>query len=397
MKNFRKNERIAIYTASLRVGGVERFVINMSAEFARRGYSVDVVLASAEGPLLDQVHRDVRVINLKSRRVFASLPRLIRYLRSENPSALLTLQTHCNIVGILARKMVSGPPRLVVSECNAINARLGSKDRAAGHNPAHLVLSENDALTTRMYHLTKESLLLRLTPYLYPQAQKIVAMSNGVADELRDLTGLDSEKIITIYNPIVAEELLAMADAPLDHPWFAAGQPPVVLSVGRLVPQKDHATLLRAFARLRDRRPARLLILGDGTERARLQSLTEQLGLGPDVAMPGFDTNPYRFMRRCAVFVLSSAWEGLGNALVEAMACGAPVVSTDCPSGPAEILQSGKFGALVSVGDDEALALAIEQALDHPTAGEYLRSRAANFSVAASADAYLKVLLAGAA
>lgn len=367
MENAKKKERIALFTASLRVGGVQRFVINMSAEFARRGYPVDVVLASAEGPLLEQVHRDVRVIDLRSRRVLASLPGLVRYLRTENPSALLTLQTHCNLVGILARRLVFQPPRLVVSEHNA--------------------------LTTRMYHLTKESLLLRLTRYLYPQAQKIVAVSSGLAHELEDFTGLDSQKITTIYNPIVAEELLTMAELPLDHPWFAPGQPPVVLSVGRLVPQKDQTTLLRAFSRLRVHRAARLLILGDGSARASLESLAEQLGLGSDIAMPGFDTNPYRYMRRCAVFVLSSAWEGLGNVLVEAMACGAPVISTDCPSGPAEILVNGKFGLLVPVGDDAALAAAVEKTLDQPLLAETLQRRAADFGVAKSADAYLRILL----
>ena len=367
MMNLRSNERIAIYTASLRLGGVERFVISMSAEFVRRGYPVDVVLASAEGPLLDQVHPDVRLVNLESQRVFASLPGLIRYLRREKPTALLTLQTHCNTVGILARKMVSRPPRLVVSEHNALGMR--------------------------MVHLTRESLLLRLTPYIYPRAQKIVAVSEGVADELRDWTGMGSEKIVTIYNPIVSGALLRMADAPLDHPWFAPGQPPVVLSVGRLVPQKDHATLLRAFARLRSHRAARLLILGEGQERPRLQSLVEQLGLGPDVAMPGFDTNPYRYMRHCAVFVLSSAWEGLSTVLVEAMACGAPVVSTDCPSGSMEILESGRYGPLTPVGDDAALAMAIEQVLDHAPAAEDLRGRAADFSAEKSADAYLRILV----
>jgi glycosyltransferase involved in cell wall biosynthesis len=361
-----KKQRIALFAASLRVGGVERLVVNMSAEFARRGYPVDIVLASAGGPLLGHVHPDVRVIDLKSQRVFASLPRLARYLRSEKPSALLTLQTHCNLVGILARMIVAQRPRLV--------------------------LSEHNTLATRMNSLTKESLLLHLARYLYPRAQKVVAVSRGLADELKARMGLDAEKVIAIHNPIVSEELIAMSDAPLDHPWFAAGQPPVVLSVGRLVPQKDHAALLRAFARLRDHRAARLLILGDGTERARLQSLAVRLGVSSDVAMPGFDTNPYRYMRQCAVFVLSSAWEGLGNVLVEAMACGAPVVSTNCTSGPAEILENGKYGHLVPVGDDAALAAAIGETLARPLPPETLRRRAADFSVAKAADAYLRIL-----
>jgi glycosyltransferase involved in cell wall biosynthesis len=362
-----KKGRIALFAASLRVGGVERLVVNMSAEFARRGYGVDVVLASAEGPLLGQVHPDVRVVDLKSRRVFASLPRLARYLRNDKPSALLTLQTHCNLVGILARRVVAQPPRVV--------------------------LSEHNTLATRMNSLTKESLLLHLARYLYPQAQKVVAVSSGLADELKARMGLDAGKVIAIHNPIVSEELIAMSDAPLDHPWFAAGQPPVVLSVGRLVPQKDHGTLLRAFARLPDHRATRLLILGDGTERARLQSLAVQLGVSSDVAMPGFDTNPYRYMRHCAVFVLSSAWEGLGNVLVEAMACGAPVVSTNCQSGPAEILENGKYGQLVPVGDDAALAAAIGETLARPLPPETLRRRAADFSVAKAADAYLRILI----
>jgi glycosyltransferase involved in cell wall biosynthesis len=179
----------------------------------------------------------------------------------------------------------------------------------------------------------------------------------------------------------------------LDHLWFSPGQPPVVLSVGRLVPQKDHATLLRAFSRLRAGRAARLVILGDGKDRKSLELLASKLGVADDVSLPGFESNPYRYMRRCAVFVLSSAWEGSGNVLAEAMACGAPVVSTDCPSGPAEILGDGKYGPLVAVGDHEALAAAIEASLDHPPPPGDLRSRADVFSSSRSADAYLKLLM----
>jgi glycosyltransferase involved in cell wall biosynthesis len=169
------------------------------------------------------------------------------------------------------------------------------------------------------------------------------------------------------------------------------GAPPVILAVGRLTLQKDFPTLIRAFARLRARRSARLVILGEGELRDELEALVAELGLTADVALPGFVDNPFSWMRGSALFVLSSAWEGFGNVLVEAMACGTPVVSTDCPSGPAEILENGKWGRLAAVGDAEALARAIAEALDDPNPPD-VRARAAFFSVERSVDAYLAIL-----
>jgi glycosyltransferase involved in cell wall biosynthesis len=367
--------KIAIYTASLRAGGVERFTVNLSAELVRRGYPVDLVLASAEGPLLAQAPPGARIINLKARRVSTSLPGLVGYLRAEHPAALLTLQTHCNLIAILATRLMSRPPRLIVSERNALHPRLARPS----------------------LRFNREALLLRLTPYLYPGAHAIVAVSEAVAEELRQLTGLDRSRIAVVYNAVVSDEQISMAGMPVDHPWFAPGQPPVILNVGRLVPQKDQATLLRAFAQLRQRRSVRLLILGEGPERGALLSLASQLGIEPAFSLPGFESNPYRFMRRCGAFVLSSAWEGLSNALVEAMACGASVVSTDGQSGSSEVLENGRYGRLVPVGDEAALAHAIEETLDSPTPPEMLRERAAAFGVARSADSYLKILLPGAA
>jgi glycosyltransferase involved in cell wall biosynthesis len=189
---------------------------------------------------------------------------------------------------------------------------------------------------------------------------------------------------------------VAGAEEPLDHPWFAAGEPPVVLGVGRLVKQKDFPTLVRAFARVRERRPARLLLLGETKKprrRRRLEELTRELGVEKDVAIEGFVDNPLPYMKRAAVFALSSAWEGLPGALIEAMACGCPPVSTDCPGGSAEILDQGRFGPLVPVGDDAALAEAIVQQLERPTAPELLEARAREFAVDVAVDHYLEVLL----
>jgi glycosyltransferase involved in cell wall biosynthesis len=201
----------------------------------------------------------------------------------------------------------------------------------------------------------------------YPWADGIVAVSQGVADDLAQQIGIPRERIQVILNPIVTPELQRKAKAPLEHPWFSPGQPPVVLAVGRLHPQKDYPTLLEAFAQVRQARPARLLILGEGGERSRLEALIHQLGLEEDVSLPGFVENPFAYMSHASVFVLSSRWEGLPTVLIEALYCGAPLVATDCPSGPREILANGQYGRLVPVSDVRALAKAVEVTLDGDT------------------------------
>jgi len=227
---------------------------------------------------------------------------------------------------------------------------------------------------------------------VYPWADAIVAVSNGVADDLSSTAGIARKRITTIYNPVVTPGLQEKARATLNHPWFAPGSPPVVLGVGRLAAEKDFPTLLKAFARVRAVRKARLMILGEGRERATLEALAHELGVATDVELPGFVDNPFAYMARAAVFVLSAVWEGFGNVVVEAMACGCPVVSTDCPSGPAEIMDGGAYGSLVPVGDDAALAKAILSVLETPPDLERLRARAALFSVDRAADQYLEVL-----
>ena len=195
-----------------------------------------------------------------------------------------------------------------------------------------------------------------------------------------------------LNNPVVTPDLLEQAAAPLDHPWFGPDQPPVILGVGRLHPQKDYPTLLRAFAKLRAQRQARLVIIGEGGERPALESLAAELGVDGDVDLPGFTRNPYRFMGRAAIVALSSRWEGSPNILVEAMACGTPVVATDCPSGPAETLENGRYGRLVPMGDPAALADALGRTLDAPPPVDDLIARSRDFEMAAASLAYLRVL-----
>jgi glycosyltransferase involved in cell wall biosynthesis len=266
----------------------------------------------------------------------------VRYLRREKPLALLSTLDHANIVALWAKRLSGSQARIVVRVTSTIT------------------FSSNNA----------SSLRGRLVPWLircfYLKADGIVAVSKGVAQDLSRNFGIPAERIKVIYNPAVTPELFKRAKEPVEHPWFAPGQPPVILGVGRLTKAKNFPTLIRAFALVRRQRPARLMILGEGEERPRLEALVKELGLEEDVALPGFIDNPYAYMARAGVFVLSSAWEGLPYVLIQSMACGCPVVSTDCPSGPAEILENGKYGPLVPVGDVEVLAEAILNSMKTP-------------------------------
>ena len=230
---------------------------------------------------------------------------------------------------------------------------------------------------------------------LYPEARAVVGVSRGVAGQAIALLDLDPRRVHAIYNGVHAADIRRRSAEAPTHPWFSDGGPPVILSVGRFAPQKDHRTLVEAFARLRRRRAARLAVIGASTERDRraLRATARRTGVGADVAAVDFDANPFRYMRRAAVFALSSRWEGLPGALLEALACGTPVVSTDAPFGPAEILGGGRWGALVPVGDADALAAALEGALsgDHPAAAD-LWARATEFGMDRMASAYERLL-----
>jgi glycosyltransferase involved in cell wall biosynthesis len=260
-------------------------------------------------------------------------------------------------------------------------------------------VSERHNLSFRIQSKPRQRALPRLMRRTYAMADAIVAVSKTVADDLGSVAGIPRHSITTIYNPVVTPNLPSRASESMDHPWFAPGAPPVVLSVGRLAPVKDFPVLLRAFARVRAVRDAKLIILGEGKDapetsrrRAELMALATELGVAADVQLPGFAQNPLAYMARAAVFVLSSTWEGFGNVLVEALACGCPVVSTDCPSGPAEILDRGRYGRLVPVCDDVAMAEAILATLDAPPDPEVLRARGALFSADRAVESYLAAL-----
>jgi glycosyltransferase involved in cell wall biosynthesis len=362
------SKKIALFLPSLEGGGAERVCVNLAAGFLERGLDVDFVLVQASGPLLRAVPAGARILDLAAGRTFSALRPLAAYLRREKPFALIAAPDHANLIAIWARILSGTDTRVAVT--NHVNASLSIRN------------------TPKL----QEKLYPHLLRLFQRGAYAIVAVSSGAADDLSRLAGIPRRRVAVIYNPVVTAGIDRLKASPLEAPWFAAGQPPVVLAAGRLTVQKDYPTLLRAFAMLRQTRPARLVILGEGEQRGELEALVESLGLAADVDLPGFVDNPYAFMSRCGVFVLSSAWEGFGIVLAEALACGAQVVATDCPSGPAEILEDGKYGRLVPVGDAQALAGALAAAFDHPLPVDSLLARAAVFSVAAATESYLRVL-----
>ncbi len=366
-KQLSTTKRVAIFLPSLAGGGAERVMVTLANGFAALSMPVDLVVVQAEGEYLKDVSPEVRLVALGGSRVLLSLPALVGYLRRERPCVLLSALNHANLIALWARKLAGVDTRVVVSERNTLSYDLNSE-------PA-----------------SRAWLIPWLMRRSYPWADGIVAISTGVAEDLARSLGLARERIAVVYNPTVTESQQQLSRQPIDHPWFAPGEPPVIIAVGRLTAQKDFSTLIRAFAAFRRTQPARLVILGEGELRGELEALISELDIVSDVAMPGFVTNPYAWMRQAALFVLSSAWEGFGNVLAEAMACGTPVVSTDCPSGPAEILEDGKWGRLVPVGDVPALTRAIAETLStesHPD----VFGRAQCFGLNQSIQAYLRLM-----
>lgn len=363
-----QKQKIAIYLPSLCGGGAERVMVTLANGIADRGYHVDLVLANAEGPYLKDVMPVVRIINLGASRVLFSLPPLVRYLRKAQPDALLSALSHANVVAIIAGKIAGTHTRIAVTE----HATFTSEQ----YRTATVLGSFFPLIMKRLYHF----------------ANSVIAVSYGVADNLAKVIGIQRKYIDVIYNPTVRNDICRLSLQHVDMSFLKNRDLPTLLAAGRLIKLKDFQTLIRAVTIVRKQRSINLVILGEGALRPQLEKLVRQLDLEAHVALPGFVENPFAWMRASSLFVLSSVSEGLPNVLIEAMACGTPVVSTDCPSGSAEILENGKWGRLVPVGDADALAQAIMATLDETTHPEVM-IRASDFSVDRAVTAYLQVLL----
>ena len=389
---------------SLAGGGAERVILSLAASLLERGYRIDLVLGRCRGPYRAEIPRD---LPLYYTRLWDSDRDLLRYCREQ---------------GIAARGMTINPLAAAQAWQSLRRRRWGVAVRPKVALFAHLIagyirrerprlllsaLPDADAATLYAAALTGHSLPVvialhanviqypsrhqEMAQALYARADRIVACSRGAAAEVQRLAGVKDEKLHTIYNPVAADRLRLRAQEDVRDPWFQPGAPPVILSIGRESPEKDHATLVAAFGLMRRQRAARLVFIGRFSEsyRAGLQAQARDCGVAGDLKFLDFDENPFRYLRRAALLALSSRSEALPMTLLEALACGAPVVSTDTPYGPREILEDGRWGKLTPVGDAPALAAALLATLegDHPPAAA-LQGRAADFSPERAADAY---------
>lgn len=362
--------KIFILLPDLRGGGAERINLVLAEEFVRAGHEVEFVLMQARGELLAEAEARFPVRSLGCTRVRQVPLRLAQYLRERRPDALLAAMWPLTGIAGVATLISGRPIRLVASE--------------------HTDLRR--AVSIKRY----ERLALKhLGQHLYRPCHGVVAVSAGVSDSLREVAGLSPERISVVHNPVrpLPPEDMTENDRRRLSGWLE-GETRLV-AVGGLKPAKGFDVLLRALTELRRRRDARLLILGEGPLRSELEALARVLGVAEHVWLPGFRPNPATFLQHAHVFLLSSNWEGFGNVIVEALAAGVPVVSTDCLSGPSEILEGGRYGLMVPVGDASALARATEEMLSRPMDRDLLSRRAQDFAPEKAAGAYLELLVAG--
>ena len=405
--------RVGILLPTLAGGGAERVSLDLAAGLLRRGHEVDLVLERFVCDYPEETPPGSRLFYLmrpggdersaagreplptapeplfRGRRPFR-----IRYPRLSLAAALsrsqLPLLTNTRLprwAAATAAYLERERPDALLAMLNPSVAAATMAVRAAGHRARIVGVQHNAARSRRWLARARRS---------FPRADAAVGVSRGVAAELTEAVGVPSGRVHTIYNPVVSAGLVRAADRPAGHSWLDRPGPQVVLAAGRLIRQKDFPTLLAAFAKVLTCRPARLIVLGKGPLLPALTTQAEELRIAEHVDFPGFVKNPFAFMAKASLFVLSSRYEGLGNVLIEAMACGCPVVSTDCPHGPKEILEDGRWGELVPVGDPKALSEAMRRALDRPPPRDALRERASAFGIDRAVSRYEALLFDGA-
>jgi glycosyltransferase involved in cell wall biosynthesis len=361
---------VALFLPTLYSGGAERVQLNLAQYFIDRGLRVDLVVCKYFGSLKDKVPEGVRLIGLDARKVMFSTPAYLRYLRIARPSVVLSSVENAAIISCVGKMLSSHRHRLHVRLDNS--------------------LSEPGIWPWQMHRWP----MMTAIASTFPAADAFVTVSDGLTAQLSRLPGLSKKPIRRIYNPIIHEGFEAQADLTPALPSSIKPGEPFVLAVGRLHKQKGYTYLLQAFARVLKQRPSHLVILGEGDDREELQRLANSLGISPYVHLLGYAPNPLAYMRHAAVFVLSSIAEGFGNVIVEALACGTPVISTDCPHGPREILSGGRYGTLVQVGDVGALADAMVTKLNvpKPPMSKALKEHLQLFSIESIGRRYIEEL-----
>ena len=386
MRKPEKPLRIALAIPHLGGGGAERSVLKLARGLIEHGHAVDIIVFEKIDTLADEFPPQARQFILKPGRVNgfrdrAHLARrfgfrILKLLRTDLLKDARSVATYID---------EERPDCILPSLPGAKSATLLALC-CTEQKPVIIPMMRNVVMN-------RKRRFRKLYAILFPTADHIITVSDGVADSVALKLGIPRKRISRIYNPVVSAEIAELARAVPDHPWMSDDGPPVILGAGRLARVKDFPTLLRAFRRVSRNREVRLIILGEGSWRRRLENMIRKMGLQEKVSLPGWVPNPYAFMSRASLFVLSSKQEGLPGVLIQALACGCPCVSTNCPSGPSEILDNGRFGPLVPVGNDSALAAAMERVLDSPPDKDILVARAQEFSLDASVDLYERMIL----
>ena len=407
-----QSQRIVFLMDNLSGGGAERVMLSLALGFADLGYEVDLLVCEMRGELCASIPNGVNLIALQPTGLLAGLwaalrshrggagkilsyivsnhkiPRSFRfirgisdYLQARRPAVILSVLAKSNVNAVLAVALAGVETRI----CLGVQIFMSTR------------YQEGLKFGQGQFHK-----MVPLLRHCYARADSVIAASQGVAEDTASFLGIDPGRLHVVYNPVHVAGLAEVMEEPLRHPWFTPGAAPVLLGIGRLVDQKNFPLLVEAFAKVRQHIDARLVIIGGDesscaqmAQRQRLQALAVELGVGGDVDLPGYRPNPYPYLKAAGVFVLSSDYEGFGNVLIEALLAGCPVVSTDCPSGPSEILDDGQYGILVPVNDSDSLADAIVEALAVEPQRDKLRQRGREFSLDRAVDGYHQLFFGG--
>jgi glycosyltransferase involved in cell wall biosynthesis len=365
------NNTVSIFIPDLRCGGTERVAVNLANSFIGSGYAVDMILVSQEGDFLSELHSSIRIVNLQATRLIGSFLPLSAYLQKAQPDALLACMWPMTVIAVWAKFLSQVKTRIVVSE--------------------HTTWSHSELIQRRCVKWQAQASMHCTFPY----ADAVVSVSTGAADDLSIFSNIKRDKISVIYNPVVGRrkcDFYNWSEFYKIEKWQKKNNTRKILAVGKLKKDKGFDILLKSIAILCKYKNVCLLIAGEGECRGDLERQAVELGISNNTFFPGYIKNVSLCYQLADLYVLSSIVEGLSMVIIEALSFGLPVVSTDCPSGPREILMDGKYGKLVPVGDAEAMAEAIADSLSSQHDRDALKARAQDFSIDKAADSYLKLL-----
>lgn len=363
--------RISLFIPDFEEGGAQKMMINLAGALVQNAnIYVDLVVACSNGSFKNLVSKDVNIIQLECSRTFQAIPKLARYIKTVKPDVLVSALYHANVVTLMAKLLTTSQ-----------------------NKHTKFIITERNHLSTKIKNSSsiKDKILLRAIKILYPKADALIAISKGVMKDVLSLCPSVENKTSYIYNPVITssfeQEINTSSVSELLVP---NSKLPIIIASGRLVEQKDYPTMLRAIALVIKEKPVNLVILGKGPLHDELTSLTKELSISEHVFFKGFVKNPLAYMKQADMFLMTSGWEGFGNVLVEALYCGLPIVATDCPSGPAEIIANGRYGNLTKIGDEHKISQAILDTLEHPMPREKQRQRAMEFTAEAISKQYLQ-------